>query len=101
VGAMLTFSCRRCLSSFSSRYVRFDKTGVLKGFIIFLMATAWLVSWSLAELRAYQCVPVLLQCANVPDEAKGSHAHRLQVSVSMRRQSSALIVWGRRRRTCL
>jgi hypothetical protein len=54
---MLTFSCRRCLSSFSSRYVRFDRTGVLKGFIIFLMATAWLVSWSLAELRADQCAP--------------------------------------------
>jgi hypothetical protein len=30
--------------------VRFDKTGVLNGFIIFLMATAWLVSWSFAEL---------------------------------------------------
>src|SRR4051812_23157194 len=48
---MPTFSCLRCLRSFSSRYVRLDKTGVLKGFIIFLMATAWLVSWSLAELR--------------------------------------------------
>lgn len=35
-----TFSCLRCLSSFSSRYVRFDRTGVLKGFMIFLMATA-------------------------------------------------------------
>jgi hypothetical protein len=30
--------------------VRLDRTGVLKGFIIFLMATAWLVSWSFAEL---------------------------------------------------
>jgi hypothetical protein len=98
---MLTFSCLRCLSSFSSRYVRFDKTGVLKGFMIFLMATAWLVSWSLAELRAYQYVPPLLRCANVPDKAKGSHAHGLQVSVSMRRQSSAMIMWGRHRRTCL
>jgi hypothetical protein len=31
--------------------VRFDRTGVLKGFMIFLIATAWLVSWSFAELR--------------------------------------------------
>jgi hypothetical protein len=28
--------------------VRFERTGVLKGFMI---ATAWLVSWSFAELR--------------------------------------------------
>jgi hypothetical protein len=28
-----------------------ESTGVLKGFMIFLMATAWLVSWSLAELQ--------------------------------------------------
>jgi hypothetical protein len=47
---MPTFSCRRCFKSFSSRYVRFDRTGVLKGFMIFLIATAWLVSWSFAEL---------------------------------------------------
>jgi hypothetical protein len=39
-----TFSCLRCFSSFSSRYVRFDKTGVLKGFIIFLIATCCPVS---------------------------------------------------------
>lgn len=39
-----TFSCLRCLSSFNSRYVRFDKTGVLKGFIIFFTATACPVS---------------------------------------------------------
>lgn len=45
-----TFSCRRCLSSFSSRYVRLASTGVLKGFMIFLTATFWLVSWSRAEL---------------------------------------------------
>jgi hypothetical protein len=31
--------------------VRFDRTGVLKGFMIFLIATAWLVSWSFAELH--------------------------------------------------
>ena len=47
----LTFSWRRCLSSFSSLYVRLESTGVLKGFMIFLTATAWPVSWSLAELR--------------------------------------------------
>lgn len=34
-----TFSCFKCFKSFNSRYVRFDKTGVLKGFIIFLTAT--------------------------------------------------------------
>jgi hypothetical protein len=35
----LTFSCRRCFSSFNSRYVRLASTGVLKGFIIFFTAT--------------------------------------------------------------
>jgi hypothetical protein len=39
-----TFSWRKCLSNFSSRYVRLDKTGVLKGFIIFLIATGEAVS---------------------------------------------------------
>jgi hypothetical protein len=39
-----------CLSSLSSRYVRLLSTGVEKGFMIFLMATDVLVSWSLAEL---------------------------------------------------
>lgn len=34
-----TFSCLRCLSSLSSRYVLLDRTGVLKGFMIFLTAT--------------------------------------------------------------
>jgi hypothetical protein len=34
--------------------VRFDKTGVLKGFIIFLTATACPVSWSFAELHPHQ-----------------------------------------------
>lgn len=38
-----------CFSNFSSRYVLFDRTGVLNGFIIFLMATDVLVSWSFAE----------------------------------------------------
>ena len=46
-----TFSCLKCFSSFSSRYVRLASTGVLKGFMIFLMATFWLVSWSRAELQ--------------------------------------------------
>jgi len=49
-----TFSCLRCFRSFNSRYVRLDRTGVLKGFMIFLIATAWLVSWSFAELRRGQ-----------------------------------------------
>lgn len=47
-----TFSCLRCLSSLSSLYVRLASTGVLKGFMIFLTATFWLVSWSRAELAA-------------------------------------------------
>ena len=50
VGLSRTFSWRKCLSSFSSRYVRLDRTGVLKGFIIFLIATGEAVSWSFAEL---------------------------------------------------
>jgi hypothetical protein len=40
-----------CLSSLSSRYVRLASTGVLNGFMIFLIATLVAVSWSLAELR--------------------------------------------------
>lgn len=39
-----------CLSSFSSRYVRFASTGVLNGFMIFFTATEALVNWSFAEL---------------------------------------------------
>ena len=39
-----TFSWRRCLSSFNSRYVRLDRTGVLNGFMIFLIATGDAVS---------------------------------------------------------
>jgi hypothetical protein len=39
-----TFSWRRCLRSFNSRYVRLDRTGVLKGFMIFLIATGDAVS---------------------------------------------------------
>lgn len=38
--AIRTFSWRRCFSSFSSRYVRFESTGELKGLTIFLTATA-------------------------------------------------------------
>lgn len=47
----LTFSCLRCLSSLSSRYVLLLKTGVEKGFIIFLMATDVPDNWSFAELE--------------------------------------------------
>lgn len=45
----LTFSCLRCFKSFNSRYVLLLRTGVEKGFMIFLMATAVPPSWSLAE----------------------------------------------------
>ena len=41
---VLTFSWRRCLRSFNSRYVRLDRTGVLNGFMIFLIATGDAVS---------------------------------------------------------
>lgn len=53
VELLRTFSCRMCFSSLSSRYVRLLSTGVEKGFMIFLMATEVLVSWSLAELIPY------------------------------------------------
>lgn len=46
----LTFSWRRCFKSLSSRYVLLLRTGVEKGFMIFLMATDVPESWSLAEL---------------------------------------------------
>ena len=49
----LTFSCCMFFNSLSSRYVRLLKTGVLKGFMIFLIATEEPVSWSFAELDAY------------------------------------------------
>ena len=39
-----------CLRSLSSRYVRFERTEVEKGFMIFLIATDEPVSWSFAEL---------------------------------------------------
>lgn len=48
--SLLTFSWRRCFRSFNSRYVRLDRTGVEKGFMIFLTATGCWVNWSLAEL---------------------------------------------------
>jgi hypothetical protein len=91
---VLTFSCLRCLRSFSSRYVRFDRTGVLNGFIIFLIATAWLVSWSFAELRAYQYTCLFVGLSNIPDETKGSHTNGLQVSVPLQRQSLPLSECG-------
>jgi hypothetical protein len=39
-----TFSWRKCFRSFNSRYVRLDRTGVLNGFMIFLIATGDAVS---------------------------------------------------------
>ena len=55
VQEQLTFSCLRCLRSLSSLYVRLDNTGVLNGFMIFLIATFCPVSWSLAELQRQSC----------------------------------------------
>ncbi|KAJ1938895.1 hypothetical protein EC988_007454, partial [Linderina pennispora] len=37
---LMMFSCRRCFSSFSSRYVRLASTDELNGRMIFLTATA-------------------------------------------------------------
>lgn len=48
-----TFSCWMCFKSLSSRYVRLLRTGVLKGFMIFLIATEEPVSWSFAELGGW------------------------------------------------
>jgi hypothetical protein len=81
---MPTFSCLRCLSSFNSRYVRFERTGVLKGFMIFLIATAWLVSWSLAELPCISVLSARARTRILPDETERAHAHGLQVGVSVR-----------------
>ena len=58
---VMTFSCRRCLSSLSSRYVLFARTGVEKGFMIFLTATGCWVSWSLAELPLQSVLVVFFQ----------------------------------------
>jgi hypothetical protein len=82
-----TFSCFRCLSSFSSRYVLLASTGVLKGFIIFLMATLALVSWSFAELCADYPSSAPISCNTgrtrqyVPDQAECAHANRLEVGI--------------------
>ena len=57
-GGNPTFSCFKCFNSFSSLYVLFDKTGVLKGFMIFLTATFWPVRLSLAELRGLSAISI-------------------------------------------
>lgn len=54
IGREPTFSCCMCFNSLSSRYVRLLSTGVLKGFMIFLIATEEPVSWSFAELDAHE-----------------------------------------------
>ena len=50
---------------------------MLKGFMIFLMATAWLVSWSLAELRTLVCRLRRGSQGHEPHEAEGTHTDRL------------------------
>ena len=61
---------------------------MLKGFIIFLMATAWLVSWSFAELGSRLVGGGGLKLgSDVPDETKGSHADGLQVGVPLGEKS--------------
>ena len=84
MGAKHTFSCRRCLSNFSSRYVRFDKTGVLKGFMIFLTATACPVSWSFAELHC-RCQTMFIEATlkAIPDKPEGAHSNGLQIRIPM------------------
>lgn len=61
VACCLTFSCFRCFRSFNSRYVRFERTGVLNGFMIFFTATACPVSWSFAELDTVKILSCGLQ----------------------------------------
>lgn len=83
----LTFSCLRCFSNFSSRYVRLDRTGVLKGFMIFFTATFCPVKLSLAELarkhhRVSEPFPTIISEESLPNETKGSHTHRLEIRVS-------------------
>lgn len=74
---------------------------MLKGFIIFLMATFWLVSWSRAELqgrRVSNGVDTQLsqrstrhgEVDNIPHEAESAHANRLQVRVSRKTSKSAV-----------
>ena len=85
IRGLRTFSWRRCFRSLSSRYVLLARTGVLKGFMIFLTATFWLVSWSLAELDSSLSVsdaPYSKTRRHVPNQTKRSHAHRLEVRVS-------------------
>ena len=69
-----TFSCWMCFNSFSSLYVLLLKTGVLNGFMIFLIATDEFVSWSFAELdkvsEALSTAPQ--EIWSTPNEAKGS-----------------------------
>lgn len=110
----MTFSCLRCLSSFNSRYVRLARTGVLKGFMIFLTATFWLVSWSLAELqsdarsadalycyatlaercaREFSAQPVSRPSSHLPNQSKCAHADGLQVRISRGRVNTARSWW--------
>ena len=85
-----TFSCRRCFRSLSSRYVRFDSTGVLNGFIIFFTATGWPFNWSLAELFVVSQYPscsfrghATTERVYIPDQAKCTHSYRLEIGVSI------------------
>ena len=56
--------------------------------MIFLTATAWLVSWSLAELPVGMifsfCATAtfLPKLVYIPDQAKGAHSDWLQVRIS-------------------
>jgi hypothetical protein len=61
-----------------------ERTGVLKGFMIFLTATGWPVSWSLAELFHLHQREFFSDAAQgpfIPDEPESTHAHRLQIGV--------------------
>lgn len=79
-GGIATFSCLRCLSNLSSRYVRLDRTGVLNGFMIFLTATLWPVSWSFAELRG-SASELTARREALPDEAECTHANGLEIGI--------------------
>jgi hypothetical protein len=91
--------------------VRFERTGVLKGFMIFLMATGWPVSSSLAELmnhvtqwndvgnvRQWMLISArsnpsdkilffdLINSFNAPDETECAHADGLEINIAIERK---------------
>lgn len=84
-----TFWCCKCLNTLSSRYACLEITIELNGFVIFLIATIWRVSWSLAALK-FTCQSVYHKCIiyqieiTIPDKATCTNVNRLKIGVSDR-----------------